>query len=74
MSVMDDIEALRAECDRLRKLAHDAPFNPYRLDHDGHVWIEIRSYAWATRGREWMEAKRRLDAAEAKAADAIGRA
>jgi hypothetical protein len=51
----------REECERLRKLAHEAPLNPYRLDADGHRWIEQQSYAWARASREWMKACERLE-------------
>jgi hypothetical protein len=44
------------ECERLRKLAHDAPLNPYRLDANGHRWVEQQSYAWARASRDWMKA------------------
>lgn len=44
------------ECDRLRKLAHEAPLNPLRTDHDGHRWIEPQSEAWRHRVNEWMAA------------------
>jgi hypothetical protein len=50
------------ECERLRRLAHDAPLNPYHLDADGHRWVEMRSYAWARTGRDWVRAKGALEA------------
>jgi hypothetical protein len=45
-----------AECERLRKLAHQAPLNPYRLDADGHRWVEQQSSAWRSRGNDWIQA------------------
>ena len=63
---MNKIERQEAECTRLRKLAHDAPLNPYRLDADGHRWVEIQSYAWADRSREWMTACDKLNAMKLK--------
>lgn len=56
------IETQEAECERLRKLAHDAPLNPYREDHDGHRWVALYSTAWADRTREWIAACRKLEA------------
>lgn len=45
--------------EELDKLAHEAPMNPYRENHDGHRWVEQYSYAWAKAGRnslnEWMK-------------------
>lgn len=68
---MNDIPAQLAqaeiECERLRKLAHDAPLNPYRLDADGHRWVAQESYAWRDRGNEWLQACERRDALRAKA-------
>jgi len=52
-----DLLALaESECERLRKLAHEAPLNPYRLDADGHRWVELQSYAWRDRANEWVKA------------------
>jgi hypothetical protein len=51
-----DLHELRERVERLRKLAHEAPMNPYRLDHDGHRWVEPISRAWADRAREYCEA------------------
>jgi hypothetical protein len=51
---MTDKELLQATLEA-RKAAHDAPLNPYRLDADGHKWVELRSTAWADRSREWMD-------------------
>lgn len=61
---MTDIATLDAECERLRKLAHDAPLNPYRLDADGHRWVEQQSYAWTRASRAWMDACEKRDAAK----------
>lgn len=38
-----------------KKAAHDAPLNPYRLDANGHRWVEQYSKAWSDRSREWVE-------------------
>lgn len=54
--------ALEMECERLRKLAHEAPLNTYREDHDGHRWVELHSNAWADRSREWSAACAKLEA------------
>lgn len=59
---MTELERAEAECERILKLAHEAPLNPYRLDADGHRWVEQVSSAWKDRGREWMEACERRDA------------
>lgn len=37
-----------------RRAAHDAPLNPYRLDADGHRWVELQSRAWATSSEAWV--------------------
>lgn len=58
---MTEIEKQEAECARLRELAHSAPLNPYRLDADGHRWVDLQSNAWADRSREWMAACNKLD-------------
>lgn len=38
-----------------RQAAHDAPLNPYRLDADGHRWVDFLSRAWSDRANEWMK-------------------
>lgn len=38
-----------------REAAHNAPLNPYRLDADGHRWVEQYSNAWADRGNEFLK-------------------
>jgi hypothetical protein len=53
---MTELEKAEAECDRLLKLAHDAPLNPYRLDADGHRWVEQISQAWSNRSNDWIKA------------------
>ena len=63
--LVERLRGLEAECERLRKLAHDAPLNPYRLDADGHRWVDLQSMAWADRSREWMQACERRDALRA---------
>ena len=40
----------------LRKLAHEAPMNTLRTDHDGHKWIGTYSVVWADRSREYAAA------------------
>lgn len=56
------LEEAEAECERLRKLAHDAPLNPYRLDANGHRWVEQYSNAWADRSNDWVSACEKRDA------------
>lgn len=50
------IDVTQEEYARLLKLAHEAPLNPYRLDADGHRWVEQQSYAWARAGRDVLNA------------------
>lgn len=56
-----ELAAAEAECDRLHKLAQEAPLNPYRLDADGHRWVEQYSSAWATRSSDWINACEKRD-------------
>jgi hypothetical protein len=44
-----------------RRAAHDAPLNPYRLDADGHRWVEQQSTAYASAGRDWMALANEVD-------------
>lgn len=44
-----------------KKLAHEAPLNPYRLDANGHRWVEQYSNAWADRAKEWAELSAECD-------------
>jgi hypothetical protein len=44
-----------------RRAAHDAPLNPYRLDADGHRWVEQRSTAYATASGDWMALANEVD-------------
>jgi hypothetical protein len=60
-----DLERAEAECERLRKLAHEAPLNPYRLDANGHRWVEQYSSAWASRSNDWVNACEKRDALRA---------
>ena len=48
------------ECEKLRILAGEAPLNPYRLDANGHRWVEIQSYAWRNEGNNWVKACAKL--------------
>jgi hypothetical protein len=57
---MTEIQTQEAECARLLELAHDAPLKAYRLDHDGHRWVEGPDTAFKT-GRAWMDACDKLD-------------
>ncbi len=57
-----DLAAAEAECERLLKLAHEAPLNPYRLDADGHRWVEQISHAWSDRSNDWIKACEKRDA------------
>lgn len=50
---MSDSELLAATAEA-RRAAHQAPLNPYRVDHDGHRWVEPISTAWSDRANEWM--------------------
>lgn len=57
------IEQLRAECERLRAIAHDAPMNKVFKTHKGRPFLGTHSMAWASASRAWMKAKADLDAA-----------
>ena len=50
------------ECERLRQLAHDAPFAEWSKDHRGHSAIVNHTSAWADRGNEWLKACAKRDA------------
>jgi hypothetical protein len=50
------IEAKRAECDRLRTEMHEAPMNKVFQDHTGHRFLGTHSMAWARKSRDWAEA------------------
>jgi hypothetical protein len=57
---MTDEELLQATA-RARKAMHGVPMNPYRLDADGHRWVENTSTAWADRSRDWMRLADEVD-------------
>lgn len=59
-----------SECERLREAAHEAPLNPYRLDADGHRWVELQSYAWRDRANEWIKACDHRDQLRAQSLEA----
>ena len=63
---MDELEKAEAECERLRKIAHDAPFAEWSKDHRGHSAIVNHTNAWARAGEDWMAACNRRDALRAK--------
>lgn len=54
MKHLDDQQLLAATL-AARRATHDVPLNPYRLDADGHRWVEMQSNAWASSSREWMQ-------------------
>lgn len=60
MSSLSDSELL-AKTLEARRAAHDAPLNPYRLDADGHRWVDPSSTAWADRSREWVALANEVD-------------
>jgi hypothetical protein len=57
---MTDAELLTRTLDA-RRAAHDAPLNPYRLDANGHRWVEQQSTAYASAAREWMQLAAEVD-------------
>lgn len=63
---MNELEKAEAECDRLRKLAHNAPLAEWSKDHRGHSAIVNHTNAWASRGKEWMDTCDKRDALRAK--------
>ena len=58
----DNRERLNAECERLRKLAHEAPFAEFSMDHRGHTAIVNHTSAWARAGDDWIKACAKRDA------------
>lgn len=48
-------EELILKTKQVKKAAQEACLNPYRLDANGHRWIEQYSNAWADRANEWMK-------------------
>lgn len=50
-----DNEELILKTKQAKKTAQEAPLNPYRLNADGHKWVEQYSNAWADRANEWMK-------------------
>ena len=54
-------EELLAKVLEARHAAHEAPLNPYRLDHDGHRWVQHDSSAWSDRANEWMKLATEVD-------------
>lgn len=63
MTLSSLIERLEADCERLRRAAHEAPFAEWSMDHRGHTSIVKHTSAWATRSNEWLAACDRLDRA-----------
>jgi hypothetical protein len=61
---VSETEALRAECARLRELAHEAPMNQVATTHKGDKSLGTHSMAWASASRAWMAAQESLDALE----------
>lgn len=55
-------KALEAEISRLETLMHEAPLNKVFQDHHGHRHLGTHSNAWATRSREWCDAKSKIEA------------
>lgn len=49
-------------CEQLRKLAHEAPFAEYSMDHRGHTAIINHTSAWARLGNDWVKACEERDA------------
>lgn len=64
---LTELDLLQAEdeCEQLRSLAHQAPLNPYRLDADGHRWVDQQSSAWRNRSNDWLRACERRDSIRA---------
>lgn len=54
-------DALLAATLTARRAAHDAPLNPYHLDHDRHRWVEPQSRAWAASADDWMALANEVD-------------
>jgi hypothetical protein len=47
-------------CEEIRRRAHSAPLNPFRLDADGHKWIAHESRAWADEANILLKAVNEL--------------
>ena len=70
MDADDELERMKGEVERLRKLAHDAPLAKLGQRHTGERFIQEHTNAWALRSHEYMEAKAKLDAILARASSA----
>ncbi len=57
---MTDEELLAATL-AARRAAHDAPLNPYRLDANGHRWVEPVTTAFAMHGSRWADLAAEVD-------------
>lgn len=53
---MTDYFEMAAECERLRKLAHEAPLAKIGERHTGERHILAHTSAWARLGNEWIKA------------------
>lgn len=56
MTLSEQLNLAEEKCAALRKAAHEAPLNPYRVNADGHRWVEQVSYAYRDRANEWLQA------------------
>ena len=55
------------ECDRLLKLAHEAPMAKIYTTHTGHKFVGVHTQAWAKASRDWMKAMDKLEALKQEA-------
>lgn len=58
--IQEIVRRLEEECERLRKLDHDAPLNKVFTTHNSARFLGSHSTAWADRSREWVAATDRL--------------
>lgn len=72
-ALKDRLSASEMECERLRKLAHEAPFAEWSMDHRRHSSIVNHTSSWATRGKEWSDACDKRDAIRAALASEEGK-
>ena len=70
-SFVEEISKQQLKCDELLKLAHEAPLNPYRLDANGHRWVEQYSTAWSNRSHDYLEACKILEKLKAFQSDFV---
>ncbi len=67
---MTDAE-LQTAIDHALHMAHTAPLAAYRLDHDGHRWIE-QTPGWSKWSLEWVRLRDEQDRRRAQSKELCG--